>query len=100
MFRLFARPRRAHRPRRHVYRQSDAARRRAGGQSRAFPGERGAAAALSGSLWGVVNATFGSTGKRFDDLTAEDFDRTNRLNLLAKLRDCMHLIADFSKVAG
>ena len=40
-----------------------------------------AAAALSGSLWGVVNATFGSTGKRFDDLTAEDFDRTNRLNL-------------------
>ncbi len=34
-----------------------------------------------GSLWGVVNATFGSTGKRFDDLTAEDFDRTNRLNL-------------------
>ncbi len=34
-----------------------------------------------GSLWGVVNATFGSTGKRFDDLTVEDFDRTNRLNL-------------------
>lgn len=34
-----------------------------------------------GSLWGVVNATFGSTGKRFDDLTAADFDRANRLNL-------------------
>lgn len=34
-----------------------------------------------GSLWGIVNATFGSTGKRFDDLTAQDFDRTNRLNL-------------------
>ncbi|MBI4921412.1 MAG: SDR family oxidoreductase [Devosia nanyangense] len=34
-----------------------------------------------GGLWGVVNATFGSTGKRFDDLTAADFDRTNRLNL-------------------
>ncbi len=32
-------------------------------------------------LHGVVNATFGSTGKRFDDLTVADFDRTNRLNL-------------------
>jgi NAD(P)-dependent dehydrogenase (short-subunit alcohol dehydrogenase family) len=34
-----------------------------------------------GGLWGLVNATFGSTGKRFADLTADDFDRTNRLNL-------------------
>jgi NAD(P)-dependent dehydrogenase (short-subunit alcohol dehydrogenase family) len=34
-----------------------------------------------GGLWGLVNATFGSAGKRFDDLTAEDFDRANRLNL-------------------
>lgn len=34
-----------------------------------------------GPFDGLVNATFGSTGKRFDDLTAEDFDRTNRLNL-------------------
>lgn len=34
-----------------------------------------------GSLWGLVNATFGSTGKRFADLTADDFDRANRLNL-------------------
>lgn len=41
---------------------------------------RGAAKA-TGSLWGVVNATFGSTGARFDDLTAEAFDRANRLNL-------------------
>jgi NAD(P)-dependent dehydrogenase (short-subunit alcohol dehydrogenase family) len=40
-----------------------------------------AAADRFGSLWGVVNATFGSTGKRFDDLTADDFDRANRLNL-------------------
>lgn len=40
-----------------------------------------AAADRFGSLWGVVNATFGSTGKRFDDLTAEEFDRANRLNL-------------------
>jgi len=39
------------------------------------------ACAERGPLWGVVNATFGSTGKRFDDLTAADFDRTNRLNL-------------------
>lgn len=41
----------------------------------------GGAAKVSGSLWGVVNATFGSTGKRFDDLTVDDFDRANRLNL-------------------
>jgi NAD(P)-dependent dehydrogenase (short-subunit alcohol dehydrogenase family) len=34
-----------------------------------------------GGLWGVVNATFGSTGKRFADLTAAEFDRANRLNL-------------------
>lgn len=34
-----------------------------------------------GALHGLVNATFGSTGKRFADLTAADFDRTNRLNL-------------------
>jgi glycyl-tRNA synthetase beta chain len=26
--------------------------------------------------------------------------RANRLNLLARLRDTMHLVADFSKVAG
>jgi NAD(P)-dependent dehydrogenase (short-subunit alcohol dehydrogenase family) len=40
-----------------------------------------ATAAQFGGLHGVVNATFGSTGKRFEDLTAADFDRTNRLNL-------------------
>ena len=34
-----------------------------------------------GGLHGVVNATYGSTGKRFDDLTAADFDRASRLNL-------------------
>ncbi len=34
-----------------------------------------------GTFDGLVNATFGSTGKRFEDLTAADFDRTNRLNL-------------------
>lgn len=39
------------------------------------------AAARFGGLSGVVNATYGSTGKRFDDLTVEDFDRANRLNL-------------------
>jgi glycyl-tRNA synthetase beta chain len=26
--------------------------------------------------------------------------RANRLNLLARLRDCMHQVADFSKVEG
>lgn len=41
---------------------------------------RGAAAHFGG-LWGVVNATFGSTGKGFDELTAEEFDRANHLNL-------------------
>ena len=39
------------------------------------------AAERSGGLWGVVNATYGSTGKPFNDLTAEDFDRASRLNL-------------------
>ncbi len=34
-----------------------------------------------GAIGGLVNATFGSTGKRFADLTAEDFDRASRLNL-------------------
>ncbi len=41
---------------------------------------RGAAQKFGG-LHGMVNATFGSTGKRFEELTAADFDRTNRLNL-------------------
>jgi NAD(P)-dependent dehydrogenase (short-subunit alcohol dehydrogenase family) len=40
-----------------------------------------AAADRFGGLWGLVNATFGSTGKRFDELTAAEFDRANRLNL-------------------
>ena len=40
-----------------------------------------AAADRVGSLWGLVNATFGSTGKRFEDLSAADFDHANRLNL-------------------
>ncbi|GLQ17825.1 glycine--tRNA ligase subunit beta [Maritalea porphyrae] len=39
----------------------------------------------------------------FEDVLVNDDDpkvRINRLNLLAKLRDTMHLIADFSKLAG
>lgn len=39
----------------------------------------------------------------FEDVLVNDEDptvRINRLNLLAKLRDTMHLIADFSKLAG
>lgn len=39
------------------------------------------AAERLGGLDGVVNATFGSTGKRFDDLTVAEFDRANRVNL-------------------
>lgn len=34
-----------------------------------------------GNVWGLVNATAGASGKLIDDLTAEDFDRANRLNL-------------------
>lgn len=34
-----------------------------------------------GSLYGLVNATSGGTGKRLDDLTGPDFDQANRLNL-------------------
>lgn len=34
-----------------------------------------------GGLSGLVSATFGSTAKRFEALTAADFDRANRLNL-------------------
>ncbi len=39
----------------------------------------------------------------FDKVLVNDPDpavRTNRLNLLARLRDTMHLVADFGKVAG
>ncbi len=39
----------------------------------------------------------------FDKVLVNDPDpniRANRLNLLARLRDCMHLVADFSKVEG
>jgi NAD(P)-dependent dehydrogenase (short-subunit alcohol dehydrogenase family) len=34
-----------------------------------------------GTLSGLVNATFGSTARTFDALTAAEFDRANRLNL-------------------
>ena len=39
----------------------------------------------------------------FEKVLVNDPDpalRTNRLNLLARLRDTMHLVADFSRVAG
>src|SRR5690606_22109955 len=39
----------------------------------------------------------------FEAVLVNDADpavRANRLNLLARLRDTMHLVADFSKVAG
>ena len=34
-----------------------------------------------GAIHGLVNASFGSTGKSLDNLEAGDFDRANRLNL-------------------
>lgn len=38
-------------------------------------------AASRGHLGGVVMSTSGASGKALDDLTAEDFDRANRINL-------------------
>jgi NAD(P)-dependent dehydrogenase (short-subunit alcohol dehydrogenase family) len=40
-----------------------------------------ACTARFGAFDGLVNATYGGTGKAFDDLTADDFDRANHLNL-------------------
>lgn len=40
-----------------------------------------AAVARFGTLWGLVSAATWATGKTFDDLTAEEFDRANRVNL-------------------
>ena len=34
-----------------------------------------------GGLWGLIMATSGASGKTFDEVSAEDFDRANRLNL-------------------
>jgi NAD(P)-dependent dehydrogenase (short-subunit alcohol dehydrogenase family) len=38
-------------------------------------------AASRGNLGGVVMSTSGASGKSLEDLTAEDFDRANRINL-------------------
>jgi len=48
------------------------------------------------SLRGPVDAFFTAVMVNDDDAAV----RTNRLHLLARLRDTMHLGADFSKVAG
>ena len=56
---------------------------------------KGAMAELA-SLRAPVDAFFTSVMVNDDDASV----RTNRLNLLARLRDTMHLVADFSKVAG
>jgi glycyl-tRNA synthetase beta chain len=56
---------------------------------------KGAMAELA-SLRAPVDAFF--TAVLVND--ADPAVRTNRLNLLARLRDTMHLVADFSKVAG
>ncbi len=56
---------------------------------------KGAMSALA-TLRGPVDAFF--TAVLVND--ADPAVRTNRLNLLARLRDTMHLVADFGKVAG
>jgi glycyl-tRNA synthetase beta chain len=56
---------------------------------------KGAMAELA-SLRAPVDAFF--TSVLVND--ADPAVRANRLNLLARLRDTMHLVADFSKVAG
>ncbi|MGV8856635.1 MAG: glycine--tRNA ligase subunit beta, partial [Devosia sp.] len=56
---------------------------------------RGAMAELA-SLRAPVDAFFTSVMVNDDNASV----RVNRLNLLARLRDTMHLVADFSKVAG
>jgi glycyl-tRNA synthetase beta chain len=56
---------------------------------------KGAMAELA-SLRAPVDAFFTAVMVNDDDAAV----RANRLNLLARLRDTMHLIADFSKVAG
>ena len=56
---------------------------------------KGAMAELA-SLRAPVDAFFTSVMVNDDDAAV----RANRLNLLARLRDTMHLVADFSKVAG
>ncbi|KRA55965.1 glycine--tRNA ligase subunit beta [Devosia sp. Root635] len=56
---------------------------------------KGAMAELA-TLRGPVDAFF--TAVLVND--ADQAVRANRLNLLARLRDTMHLVADFSKVAG
>tara|TARA_R110002020_G_scaffold8652_16_gene34420 strand:+ start:4694 stop:7003 length:2310 start_codon:yes stop_codon:yes gene_type:complete len=56
---------------------------------------RGAMAELA-TLRAPVDAFFTSVMVNDEDAAV----RANRLNLLARLRDTMHLVADFSKVAG
>ncbi|MGV8832333.1 MAG: glycine--tRNA ligase subunit beta [Devosia sp.] len=56
---------------------------------------KGAMAELA-SLRAPVDAFFTAVMVNDDDAAV----RANRLNLLARLRDTMHLVADFSKVAG
>lgn len=55
-----------------------------------------AAMAELATLRGPVDAFFTAVMVNDDDAAV----RANRLNLLARLRDTMHLVADFSKVAG
>ena len=65
-----------------------------------------AAAVRAGDYAAAVTALAGMRGAVdafFEKVLVNDPDpavRVNRLNLLARLRDTMHLVADFSKVAG
>ena len=56
---------------------------------------RGAMSELA-TLRAPVDAFFTAVMVNDDDAAT----RVNRLNLLARLRDTMHLVADFGKVAG
>lgn len=51
------------------------------GEEAAIDGAIAACNRRYGAFDGLVNATYGGTGKPFDELTADDFDRANRLNL-------------------
>jgi len=68
----------------------------AGAQQKVSTGNYGGAMTSLAHLRGPVDVFF-------DKVLVNDSDpalRANRLNLLARLRDTMHLVADFSKVSG
>ena len=68
----------------------------AGAQQKVLNGHYAAAMTSLSHLRGPVDAFFEKVLVNDPDPTL----RANRLNLLARLRDTMHLVADFSKVSG